>query len=85
LYKNRIEFTGVVANTAFDAFVLVQLMKFFLFTADGFLGAFTRADVTPRTRFGINFIVKQGLAYSGRTFFVADMGFVLPAKIKDGG
>jgi hypothetical protein len=58
LYKNGIEFTGIIADTAFDALVLVQLMEFFLFTADGFLGAFTRADVTPGTGFGINFIVK---------------------------
>jgi hypothetical protein len=85
LYKNGIEFTGIVANTAFDAFILVQLMGFFLFTADGFLGAFTRTDVTPGTGFGINFIVKQGLAYAGGTFFFPDMGFVLPAKIKDSG
>ena len=58
LYKNRIELAYIIANAAFDAFVLVQFMEFFLFTADGFLGAFTRADVTPGTGFGINFIVK---------------------------
>jgi hypothetical protein len=82
---NGVEFTCVIAYAAFYAFVLVQRVGLLLFAADSLLRAFARTDATAGTGFSINRIVKQGLADTGRAFFIYYMGLIFIPKIKYGG
>jgi hypothetical protein len=60
-----VEFTAVVANAAFDAFLLVDFMRLFLFPDNGFLGALLETEGASGTGFGIDFIVKERFADAG--------------------
>ena len=68
--NNRVKFAAIIADAALDAFVLVQLMGFFLFTADGILWASAKADLASRAGFGVDFIMKKRFANPSRAFLV---------------
>jgi hypothetical protein len=79
--NNCIKFTAIIANTALDAFFLVKLMRHFLFTADSVLGTFSETDLTSCAEFRVYLIMEERFADPGRTFFIADMGFIfIPEK-----
>ena len=84
LNNNSIKFAGIVANTAFDTFVLVQLMRGFLFAGDDIFRASFCTQGASGAGFRIDFVVEQILADTCRAFFVLDMGFVLVTEIIDG-
>ena len=52
-------------------------------TADSARGTYSRAHGAALTFFGIDLVLKQALAYAGRTFLVLDMGDILVSEISE--
>jgi hypothetical protein len=82
-YRNGIEFTGFVANAAFDTFFLIDRMEFFLLTGNRILWAFTAADLATGAGFLFDFVVKQRLAHAGWAFLLPDVLVVLIAEVEN--
>jgi len=60
--RNCIKFTGIIADTAFDALGLIELMRLFLVTGDGFLRTFSCAGLTASAFFRIDFVMEKHFA-----------------------
>jgi asparagine N-glycosylation enzyme membrane subunit Stt3 len=82
---NGVKFTAVVADAAFDAFVLIDFMGLFLFPDNGFLGALLETEGAAGAGFGIDFIVKQRFADAGRHILLLDVGVVFIPEVENGG
>jgi hypothetical protein len=79
---DSIKFTSLVADAALDAFFLVDVVQFFLFTGYGFLRAFAEAHLASGAVFFINFIMKERFTDTGRTFFILYVRFILFTEIQ---
>ena len=76
---------SLTANPALLAFGWIDQTDLFFSPSDGPVGAGPLAVAAAVALFGINGIVDQGLADSGRTMFLQDVGLVFLPEVAQGG
>ena len=83
------EFTDIVTDAAFDAFILDNLVRLVFFPDDGIRSAVASAEITAvsdiDTGVFIDGVDVEVPADMGGTFFVLDVGFVFISEILHGG
>jgi hypothetical protein len=84
LYENGVKLTRLIADSAVDAFFLVNGMGFFLLTGNGFLGTLSETDVAAVTFLFVYLVVEETFTDSCAALLVVNVIQVFVLEIQQG-